>query len=196
MKINLIPAIALGIFYGMASCNENKETSSSIVTDTSIVDSVKPKNNSAIMSNVDTVAMASSFITKAAGGGMLEVELGKIAQQNAVAKDVKDFGAMMVKDHSAANKELMDLVKSKNIMLSNNLGPHQIHVDEMKQKKGVNFDNAYIDMMVSDHQTDIAEFEAAANGADAAVRAYATKTLPVLKKHLDAIKKLQASRKK
>src|SRR5215211_5864160 len=46
------------------------------------------------------------FVLKAAGGGVMEVELGNIAQQNASSQRVKDFGSMMVRDHSKANDEL------------------------------------------------------------------------------------------
>src|SRR5688500_10510113 len=46
------------------------------------------------------------FAKEAATGGMLEVELGKLAEQNAQNDQVKQFGARMVRDHGAANNEL------------------------------------------------------------------------------------------
>ena len=63
---------------------------------------------------------------------------------------------------------------------------HKMHIDEMKPKKGADFDNAYISMMIDDHTKDIAEFEKATNGnTDADVKTFASKTLPTLRKHLD-----------
>ena len=44
-----------------------------------------------------------TFMKEAAGGGMMEVTLGKAAQQNAENPRVKAFGAMMVTDHTKAN---------------------------------------------------------------------------------------------
>ena len=46
------------------------------------------------------------FVTKAAQGGLAEVELGTIAEDRASAADVKKFGQQMVDDHGKANDEL------------------------------------------------------------------------------------------
>ena len=68
-----------------------------------------------------SIAMAdspdSSFMKNAAEGGMSEVELGQLAQQKGNNPAVKDFGAMMVKDHSAANDKLKALAASKQVSL-------------------------------------------------------------------------------
>ena len=51
----------------------------------------------------------SMFVMEAAMGSLLEVESGKIAQQNGVSQDVKNFGGMMVTDHGKAAQDLMTL---------------------------------------------------------------------------------------
>ena len=58
-----------------------------------------------------------SFYKNAAEGGIAEVEAGKLAQQKSSNPDVKNFGAMMVKDHTAANDKLKALADSKSISL-------------------------------------------------------------------------------
>src|SRR3982074_2539969 len=58
-----------------------------------------------------------SFYNKAAEGGMAEVELGKLAQDKSPTQSVKDFGAMMIKDHSAAYEKLKAIAEGKNIKL-------------------------------------------------------------------------------
>ena len=65
---------------------------------------------------------SNEFATKAANGGMMEVELGRMAQEKGMSKDVKEFGAMMVADHSKANEELKTLAAAKNITLPSTLG--------------------------------------------------------------------------
>jgi len=56
------------------------------------------------------VSMAdTNFIFAAAQGGMTEVKLGALAVQQGMRDDVKQFGHMMVKDHSAINDDLKSL---------------------------------------------------------------------------------------
>src|SRR5689334_20843231 len=57
------------------------------------------------------------FVMKAASGGVMEVDLGQLAQQRGQSQDVKDFGSRMVADHTKANDELKMLAQQKNINL-------------------------------------------------------------------------------
>lgn len=141
---------------------------------------------------------SSDFAVKAASGGMMEVQLGDAAQQQAAGSRVKEFGNMMVRDHSKANDELKTLAVSKNITLPDSVGDdHKQHIDDMKKKKGADFDKAYIDMMVDDHKEDVDMFEKAANNLkDADLKAFAARTLPTLRAHLDSAKAIQDAMKK
>ncbi|MEO6405523.1 MAG: DUF4142 domain-containing protein [Ferruginibacter sp.] len=196
MKATLITATAITLCFFISSCNDKRDSSTSTATETTIKDSADAMANNNNAPTVDTAGMASAFIMDASKGGMMEVELGKIAQQNAASKAVKDFGAMMIKDHGTANDEIKVLASQKNVIVNDDLGEHKQQVDDMRAMKGSAFDKTYVDMMVEDHQTDVAKFETAANGPDAAVSAFATKTLPVLRKHLGAIKTIQAGMQK
>jgi Domain of unknown function (DUF4142) len=71
-----------------------------------------------------------SFYRKAAEGGIAEVELGKLAQEKSSTQSVKDFGAMMVKDHSAANRKLQTVAYSKAIKL-----PTSTSVGQMRPRR-------------------------------------------------------------
>ncbi|HEX2535631.1 MAG TPA: DUF4142 domain-containing protein [Chitinophagaceae bacterium] len=128
------------------------------------------------------------FVTKAASGGMMEVELGRMAGEKAANARVKAFGEMMVRDHSKANDELKTLAASRNIVLPDSLlAEHKEHVEAMRKMTGKAFDNHYMEMMVKDHNEDISNFEKASNNAaDADLKAFATKTLPVLRMHRDS----------
>jgi putative membrane protein len=134
------------------------------------------------------------FYRDAAEGGMAEVAMGNLAQQKAQSPTVKDFGAQMVKDHSAANEKLKALAQSKNITL-----PANPSVDEMEAKSklqvlsGQSFDKSYIQGMIKDHEEDIAEFKKeAASGQDPDARAFASATLPTLQAHLSRIRAIAA----
>jgi putative membrane protein len=137
------------------------------------------------------------FAVAAANGGMAEVELGQLAQQKAVNSKVKDFGAMMVTDHSKANDEMKALAQSKGITLPTAIDTEEQKVkDDLSAKTGADFDKAYVSNMIDDHKKDIKEFEnASKNCKDADLKAFAVKTLPVLKMHLDAIQKIHDNMK-
>jgi putative membrane protein len=141
----------------------------------------------------DQMEEGSEFVVQAASGGMMEVELGQLAEKNASDAEVKAFGKRMVADHSKANEELKSLAAAKNITLPTAPGEdHQKHITEMSNLKGAEFDKHYVDMMEKDHQKDINLFEEATkdNELDADLKAFAQKTLPTLKEHHALVKKL------
>jgi putative membrane protein len=127
------------------------------------------------------------FARKAAEGGLKEVRLGELAQQQAASEQVQQFGERMVEDHGKANEQLMQIADAKGIELPQELSQEaQQLYDELQQKSGAEFDQAYMDEMVSDHQKDVESFsEFAASGQDQELVQFATETLPVLEQHLE-----------
>ena len=141
---------------------------------------------------------ARNFVHEAAIGGMTEVKLGNLAQQQASNEQVKQFGARMVKDHSKANDELKQVASRKGIEIPTELdSKHQKDVNGLQKKQGADFDRAYMDHMVKDHKKDVSEFKKEANsGKDPDVKAFAAKTLPTLQEHLQMAESTHASLKK
>ena len=121
------------------------------------------------------------FMKKAAKGGMMEVAMGKLAEQNGQSDDVKSFGKRMVTDHSKANDELKSIAQQEGIKL-----PSKEPTEKWSS------DNAYMNMMVKDHEKDLAEFQAEArDGSDPDVKNFADKTAKVVQEHLDLAKETQ-----
>jgi putative membrane protein len=137
------------------------------------------------------------FAVAAYNGGLAEVNLGRLARQKAVNQQVKDFGAMMVEDHSKANAELKTIAEHHFVTLPDSAGAaEQQLMRELSAKSGSDFDKAYVEAMVKDHEEDIKSFNAAqATLTYDDLRAFNKKTLPVLQKHLDAIKSIQSQLK-
>jgi putative membrane protein len=137
------------------------------------------------------------FAKSAAIGGMLEVKLGEIAQKNASSKAVKDFGSMMVTDHTKLNDDLKSLAAKQGITLPAGLdSAHQAMVDKFAKLTGAAFDKAYIPDMVKDHEKDLAEFRAeAAKTKDPELKALAEKGASVIAMHLEHAKKAEAELK-
>lgn len=125
------------------------------------------------------------FATRAAQGGIKEVRLGELAQQQAATPEVQQFGQRMVQDHSESNEQLIQIMQGKGIELPQEMPKEgqELH-DDLQQKAGAEFDQAYMDEMVRDHEADIEEFQQyAETGQDRDLKGFAEQTLPILEQH-------------
>ncbi|HYB99367.1 MAG TPA: DUF4142 domain-containing protein [Candidatus Limnocylindrales bacterium] len=140
----------------------------------------------------DAVLTDQTFLKKAAAGGIAEVETAKIALEKASDKEVKEFAQHMINDHSQNNKELEEVAKNMNETLPKDTDPkHKAMMDQLKAKSGAEFDRAYMQAQVRDHQEMITLFkQQAESGKHPELKSYATKTLPALEKHLDHARKV------
>jgi putative membrane protein len=137
-----------------------------------------------------------TFMMAAAQGGMTEVKLGEVAAQKATQANIKQFGTMMVSDHSKADKELQAIAAKNGFTLPSKLdATHKEKVDQIGKLSGQDFDKAYIAEMVKDHEKVAAEFEKASKTAqNAELKSFAANTLPVIKHHLKEAKALDAGK--
>ena len=143
----------------------------------------------------DTAASSGdrTFVMEAAAGGMAEVELGRLASQKAASQQVKQFGQMMVTDHSKANDQLAKIAADIQLMAPHALKPeHQEAVDRLSKLSGEAFDRAYIQQMVKDHKKDVDLFKRHSSSAQHPdIRQFASSTLPTLERHYSRAQQLQ-----
>jgi putative membrane protein len=126
------------------------------------------------------------FLSNAARGGMVEVQLGNMAAQKATSEDVKQFGERMATDHSQLGQKLQQLASNLGFSLPGDLKPEQQNlVSRFEKLTGKAFDSAYIKEMINDHAKDVSEFERAASQAsNADIKQFASDALPTLREHL------------
>ena len=188
------------------SCDSVRETTSNSGPDkTSLPNTNGPGNlhmgnsnaNSASMNANSNSSAAGNFWNEAAAGGMAEVELSRLASTKAQNADVKRFAQMMIADHTKTNDELKSLATRKSVVLPTGLDPaHQSVMSKLEGMSGAEFDRGYVDAMVQDHEASVQLFERQAeSGTDPEAKAFASKTLPALQKHLGMIKDIQAKLK-
>jgi len=182
LLVTLVASAQQANFAQTAQTTNSKSTSAGVTT-------TAQTGRSATVSTKDK-----NFIMEAAVGGMEEVELGRLATQKGSSDAVKQFGQKMVDDHSAANAELTELAKSKSLSVPAELdAKHKADVAKFSKLSGAAFDKAYSKAMLDDHNKDVAAFEQqSVSGTDPDLKAFAAKTLPVLKTHLEMAKALNA----
>jgi putative membrane protein len=197
MKRSFVMLWGAAVLLSAASCSSKPDS----------VEQAQDTNNAKMgITNADTTvttakgvggeqrpAFDSEFMTKAASGGMLEVQLGQQIAQKATTPEAKQFAQQMVTDHTKGNNELKALAAQKNITLPTTLGEDQQKVyDDVLAEKGADLDKKYVSAMLTDHQEDIKEYQGAVTqSSDMDIKAYAQKNLPMLQMHLGMLQKMQ-----
>jgi putative membrane protein len=155
------------------------------------------------------------FIKEACAGGHMEVRMGKLGVQKAQSTEVKQLAQRLIDDHTKAGTELTQIASNKGLTLTDkdtiantvkdndrthvrdNEDAHKGHDKELgklESLSGSEFDRAFAKMAVKDHEKDVKLFEKASQNADdSEVKAFAAKTLPTLREHLQQAKSLETS---
>ncbi|QHL88447.1 DUF4142 domain-containing protein [Nibribacter ruber] len=125
------------------------------------------------------------FLTEAASSSLLEVALGRLAVQKAMDPEVKQFGQTMIDYHAKARQDLKTVADGMNLDLPVTMIPrHQKLLGKLQDESGASFDRKYMDAMEEAHKEDLAKFEMVSNSAaSTSVRAFAIRTLPILRVH-------------
>ncbi len=134
------------------------------------------------------------FIKAAIEGDIAEIDVGKLAQEKGQSEAVKQFGAMLVKDHGAHKAKAEDVASQLGVTppTGSTFGEKATYA-KLKLLSGDSFDRSFAKSMVKDHKDDIKEYKKEASKTDAAGQ-LAKATLPTLQKHLQAAQRLTAEK--
>lgn len=135
------------------------------------------------------------FMTKAAEGGLAEVQMAQLATQNGSSDAVKDYAQRMIQDHTQANNQLAALASQKGVTLPTSLNSKdQATYDKLSKLTGANFDKAYMKAAgVNAHSQQAKLYQREAQkGQDPDVKAFAAQVLPTVQDHLQMAKALQS----
>lgn len=159
-------------------------------------------------------AGARDFVEQVTHSSMAEVQLGQMASERAENAEVKQFGQMMVRDHSKASDELKQLLSPYNIPMPTELDDdHRELIEKLRNHRGAEFDREYMAAMVDGHrdmqglledraedgrndpqshgQTNPAAAEDTQESVNAALNQWALKTKPAVDRHLETAEQIQ-----
>jgi len=134
------------------------------------------------------------FAQAVANSDAYEIQTSELAGQRAARQDVKDFAAMMVREHQATTQELITLAPTLSLTAPTPQldSAHQARLDTLRGQSGESFDDAYLDEQVEAHENAVRLFETYLAGAQAGpLRDWATTTLPKLRTHLTQAQTLE-----
>jgi putative membrane protein len=184
----------------LTACGDSTETTSSTTTtnaDSNTAVLTEDSNNTGAANGATGSNTASNqnrdqeFVMEAMGLNMAEVEAHTAATTRATTTEVKAHAKHMLADHKKMGDEMTALAKKKNLQMPT-AAPEdkRKNLEDMnRDKKGAEWDRAYLSQQVDDHQTAIDKFEDAQDDVtDPELKALITKTLPTLRSHLQMVK--------
>ena len=131
------------------------------------------------------------FIKEAIQGDIAEIDVGKLAQEKGQSDAVKQYGAMLVKDHGEHKAKAEQVASELGVEppTGSSIGSKATYA-KLKVLSGATFDRSFAKSMVKDHKEDIKEFQKESSKNDAAGK-LAKESLPTLQKHLQAAQSLE-----
>lgn len=135
------------------------------------------------------------FVEAALKGGMSEVDLGQMAAKSGNSDDVKQFGQMMVTDHTKLGDKMKTVAGDVGVTPPSMQSAGGLATKaKLEVLTGDAFDKAYISAMVKDHEDDLAAFKKEAmNGTSPEVKSAAKQGAMVVQRHLTMIRKIAAA---
>lgn len=145
------------------------------------------------------LAADADFIREHVAMGESEVALGRLAAQKGTHAEVKRFGEMMVRDHTAAGQELKQIhsqlaatnAENRTTTDTDARDDHKDALEDLQGLSGREFDQKYMDLMVDHHEKAVNELERRAENGSTEVRQWAAKTLPKVQQHLEQAKTIK-----
>ena len=147
------------------------------------------------------VVNAAEFVRMAAMSDMFEIESSRLAGQRSQNAQVKEFAQHMMRDHQKTTTELQQMIRQASAApLSGMQMPqsldqrHQAMVQQLQGAQGAQFDHLYAQQQVQAHQMAVDLFRNyGQSGDNAALKQWASQTLPTLQQHLQQAQQLQRS---
>lgn len=136
-----------------------------------------------VMDNVNQADR--TFVSNAAKINTAEIQMGELAQTRSTNDSVAMYAQMLIDDHTAAESELDSLATTLSITYSDSLSADMIALrDRLSALNGYDFDTAFLNAQIANHNMAITQFETQVNsGSNANIRAYANKYLTSIRQH-------------
>lgn len=182
--------LALALPVSITACGERDETTT--------MEANSAASNEIALGNESmsaTPAGDQDFVNKAAASDKFEIETSRLAAASASSAAVKSFAQMMIKAHTDSSAKLKSTVadNASGVAIDDTLnGEQQAKLDELKAKKGADFDSAYIAAQVAGHEQTLTELKNYASSGDSdALKSFAQDLVPIVTQHLSEAKALK-----
>ena len=184
------------LFWGISSCSSSKtENTEAAETEKVTADQItSPTADTEDTLDADKAIVSDTitFAVVAASSSLLEIRSSELAQTKAKRQEAKNFAQQMLTEHQKSYQELKTLLSAKDQSIGTELLPkHQRMYSKLMAEEPKEFDDTYMELQVAAHREAVELFENAARShQDNELRAFADRTLPHLRMHLETAKKI------
>ncbi len=126
---------------------------------------------------------------------MYQIQAGKIAEAKGQSQGVKDFGTMMVTDHTAMSNQMRHLFSATNTKIPTELGPRgKRMIADLNAASPADFDKLYLDQQRTSQAAELTLLSAYAEGGESTdIKPAAAKAIPEVQAALAKVQELQAA---
>jgi len=183
-----LPALAL-----LAACGGSTETSTTATNTVTTTEISTESNSGTNNAMIATPAMTGQqFADAAASTDAFEIAAGKLARDKGSTDAIRDFGTMMIDNHTESTSQLNAAAGAASPAIAPNpeFTPQQeADLQQLRNATGTDFDKIYRTLQIVAHQKALATLETyGASGGVPELKLWAAKTAPVVRKHLDALR--------
>ncbi len=147
--------------------------------------------------SINDAQIASIVVT----ANQVDVDAGKLAAARSKNAEVRKFAQLMVTDHTAVNKQAVDLATRLKVTPEDNDTSRSLkaggekNLADLKKLNGAAFDKAYVDHEVAYHQAvlDAVDKTLIPNAQNAELKALLIKVRPAFVTHLEHAKHVASS---
>jgi putative membrane protein len=134
-----------------------------------------------------------TFVEEASAGNMAELGAARLAEEKAESDAVKEYAAMLTEDHTQAGEELEQIAQEAGVTLATEIPQDAQQAQEkLAELSGAEFDQAFMEQMVTDHEKAVALYEKqASEGEHEALKQFASSTVDTLRTHLDQARQIE-----
>ncbi len=172
----------------VAGCNSPDTNTPAQTTDGTLPGEVSPPVGDTAAANTDP----QSFANRMAASDQFEIDAAKIAQEKAKSKELRDFAAKMITDHTASSAKLKTAATAQGLSLAPSPTSQQGADLAALRAASDNFDSLYLEQQLKAHETALAELRGfGETGTQGALRDFATATAPVVDGHLKMLREMK-----
>jgi putative membrane protein len=133
-----------------------------------------------------------AFLSTAAQADMTIAHMSQDTESKAANDKVRDFAKTLVQEHTTDYQELTELAEKTGDKIPRGIDRENFQsVSALEHAKGKAFERAFLTRQSAEHQKLVRAYKQEADhGSNPAIRAYASKALPVVEQHLREVEDL------